>query len=162
MNLAGIPPLSGFLGKVGLMQAGVAVGTPLAITLVVGGVVTSLLTLYALIKAWNKAFWQTPPVPLPDTRLPAGMTVPAATLVVLGLALTFGAGPLYSYAERAATSLAERTPYIDAVLPRDGRGEGDSVDAAREAEAEEAEATAGVTAVADPTAVPTTTEGSEP
>jgi hypothetical protein len=36
------------------------------------------------------------------------------------------------------------------------------VDAAREAEAEEAEATAGVTAVADPTAVPTTTEGSEP
>ena len=60
MNLAGIPPLSGFLGKVGLMQAGVDVGTPLAITLVVGGIVTSLLTLYALAKAWSQAFWRTP------------------------------------------------------------------------------------------------------
>jgi multicomponent Na+:H+ antiporter subunit D len=174
MNLAGIPPLSGFLGKVGLMQAGVAAGTPLALTLVIGGVVTSLLTLYALIKAWNKAFWQTPPVPLPDTKLPAGMTLPAAALVVLGVALTLGAGPLYSYAERAAASLTERTPYIDAVLPRDGRGEGDSVDAAREAEAEEAaDAAASQAATAVPTAVPTavavtdeptapTTEGSEP
>ena len=35
-------------------------GTPLAYVLVAGSVVTSLLTLYALVKAWNKAFWQTP------------------------------------------------------------------------------------------------------
>jgi multicomponent Na+:H+ antiporter subunit D len=60
MNLAGIPPMSGFLGKVGLLQAGLDVGTPLAITLVVGGVVTSLLTLYAVAKAWTIAFWRTP------------------------------------------------------------------------------------------------------
>jgi multicomponent Na+:H+ antiporter subunit D len=174
MNLAGIPPLSGFLGKVGLMQAGVAVGTPLAITLVVGGVITSLLTLYALIKAWNKAFWQTPPVPLPDTRLPAGMTIPAGALVVLGLALTFGAGPLYGYAERAASALAERTPYIEAVLPSDGRGEGESAEVAREAEEDGTGAegvladvdptTATTTDVADPAAEPATatTEGSQP
>ena len=45
MNLAGIPPFSGFLGKVGLLQAGVELGTPLAYVLVVGGVLTSLLTL---------------------------------------------------------------------------------------------------------------------
>ncbi len=30
MNLAGIPPLSGFLGKLGLLEAGVDVGSPLA------------------------------------------------------------------------------------------------------------------------------------
>lgn len=135
MNLAGIPPLSGFLGKVGLMQAGVQNGTPLALTLVVGGVVTSLLTLYALIKAWNKAFWQTPPVDLPDTkdtRLPAGMIGPAAALVVLGLGLTVAGGPLYAYAERASEALAERTSYVDAVLPSGGRGEGESVDATRD------------------------------
>ena len=30
MNLAGIPPFSGFLGKLGLIQAGVRLGTPLA------------------------------------------------------------------------------------------------------------------------------------
>lgn len=132
MNLAGIPPLSGFLGKVGLMQAGVAAGTPLALALVVGGVLTSLLTLYALIKAWNKAFWQTPPVEPPDTRLPAGMVGPAAALVVLGLALTVVAGPLYAYADRTAEALRERTPYIEAVLPDGGRGQGESADVARD------------------------------
>ncbi|WP_372593924.1 Na+/H+ antiporter subunit D [Actinotalea sp.] len=58
MNLAGIPPFSGFLGKVGLFEAGIADGGPLAYVLVAGGAVTSLLTLYALVKAWNKAFWQ--------------------------------------------------------------------------------------------------------
>ena len=60
MNLAGIPPMSGFLGKVGLMEAGLKVGTPLAYALVAGGMVTSLLTLYAVAKAWNLAFWRTP------------------------------------------------------------------------------------------------------
>jgi multicomponent Na+:H+ antiporter subunit D len=60
MNLAGIPPMSGFLGKVGLLRAGLDVGSPLAITLVVGGVATSLLTLYAVAKAWTIAFWRTP------------------------------------------------------------------------------------------------------
>ena len=38
MNLAGIPPLSGFIGKLGLLEAGVADGGPLALTLVAGGV----------------------------------------------------------------------------------------------------------------------------
>ncbi|MBM9460163.1 Na+/H+ antiporter subunit D [Nocardioides sp. zg-536] len=60
MNLAGIPPLSGFLGKVGLLQAGLDDGTPLALVLVAGGTVTSLLTLYAIAKTWAIAFWRTP------------------------------------------------------------------------------------------------------
>jgi multicomponent Na+:H+ antiporter subunit D len=60
MNLAGIPPMSGFLGKVGLLEAGIQLGTPLAYTLVAASVGTSLLTLYAMAKAWNLAFWRTP------------------------------------------------------------------------------------------------------
>lgn len=59
MNLSGIPPLSGFLAKIGLLHAGIALGTPLAWLLVVGGIVTSLLTLYALAKVWSQAFWRT-------------------------------------------------------------------------------------------------------
>ena len=59
MNLSGIPPLSGFLAKVGLLGAGIELGTPLAWLLVVGGIVTSLLTLYALTKVWSQAFWRT-------------------------------------------------------------------------------------------------------
>ncbi|EMY32528.1 monovalent cation/H+ antiporter subunit D [Arthrobacter crystallopoietes BAB-32] len=60
MNLAGIPPFSGFLGKLGLLQAGVDLGTPLAYVLVAGSVLTSLLTLLAMARVWNRAFWRTP------------------------------------------------------------------------------------------------------
>ena len=58
MNLAGIPPLSGFLGKLGLLQAGIDVGDPLPLTLVAAGVVTSLLTLVAVSRVWSRAFWR--------------------------------------------------------------------------------------------------------
>ncbi|WP_306367250.1 Na+/H+ antiporter subunit D [Nocardiopsis sp. CC223A] len=60
MNLGGIPPLSGFLGKVGLLQAGVQEGTPLAYLLVGASVLTSLLTLYVIARVWNYAFWRAP------------------------------------------------------------------------------------------------------
>ncbi len=61
MNLAGVPPLSGFLGKVGLFEAGVEDGRVLALILVAGGALTSLLTLYAIVRVWGRAFWR--PVP---------------------------------------------------------------------------------------------------
>lgn len=75
MNLGGIPPFSGFLGKLGLLQAGVEVGSWLAYLLVAGGVVTSLLTLYAMAKAWNGAFWQTTPERLVPVSGSAGRAV---------------------------------------------------------------------------------------
>ncbi|CAM5786237.1 Na+/H+ antiporter subunit D [Cellulomonas persica] len=128
MNLGGIPPLSGFLGKLGLLQAGVDAGTPLAYVLVVGSVVTSLLTLYALVKAWNKAFWQSPQDEPRPVSMPFGMVGPTAALIVVGLVLTFAAGPLYAYTERAASSLTLRTTYVWAVLPDGERGEGESAD----------------------------------
>ncbi|HSK60922.1 MAG TPA: Na+/H+ antiporter subunit D [Actinomycetospora sp.] len=58
LNLGGIPPLSGFVGKLGLLQAGVADGSALAWVLVVVSVLTSLLTLYAVTKVWVLAFWR--------------------------------------------------------------------------------------------------------
>ncbi|WEV77798.1 Na+/H+ antiporter subunit D [Janibacter cremeus] len=58
MNLAGIPPFSGFVGKVALIQSGVDVGGATAWLLVTGSVVTSLLTLYAIAKTWSYAFWR--------------------------------------------------------------------------------------------------------
>jgi multicomponent Na+:H+ antiporter subunit D len=58
MNLAGIPPFSGFIGKLGLLEAGVDVGSWLPLTLVAGGAVTSLLTLVAISRVWSRAFWR--------------------------------------------------------------------------------------------------------
>lgn len=60
LNLVGIPPLTGFLGKIGLAEASALAGTTEAWVLLGAGLVTSFLTLYVVIKVWNRAFWQTP------------------------------------------------------------------------------------------------------
>ncbi|MGY2127069.1 Na+/H+ antiporter subunit D [Blastococcus sp. SYSU DS0617] len=65
MNLAGIPPLSGFIGKLGLLEAGVADGGWLPVVLVAAGAVTSLLTLLAMSRVWSRAFWR-PPAQSPE------------------------------------------------------------------------------------------------
>ncbi len=72
MNLAGIPPMSGFIGKLGLLQAGVAEGSGGAYVLVAGGVLTSLLTLIAVGRVWTRAFWR------PAEQSPSDDTAAAA------------------------------------------------------------------------------------
>ena len=138
MNLAGIPPLSGFVGKFGLLTAAAEVGTPLAWVVLAGGVVTSLLTLMAMAKVWNRAFWGVTPAeqrredakfnddgdyeePDEDTRPMPPLQVFATVLLVLfGLALTVFAGPLYDYAHAAAETLRDGS-YLSAVLPEELR-----------------------------------------
>ncbi|WP_407940201.1 Na+/H+ antiporter subunit D [Nakamurella leprariae] len=65
MNLAGVPPFSGFLGKVGLFEAALEGSTGAAqvlpLVIVCLGTLTSLLTLYAIVRVWGRAFWR--PVP---------------------------------------------------------------------------------------------------
>ncbi|GAB2980166.1 Na+/H+ antiporter subunit D [Actinotalea caeni] len=129
MNLAGIPPMSGFLGKIGLLQAGAELGTPLAYAGVAAGLLTSLLTLYAIVKAWNRAFWQEAPEPLPDTTVPRTMFGPAAVLAAVGVAFAVVAGPLGSYTDSAAADLQSRNPYIASVLVDGERGDGSSDEA---------------------------------
>ncbi len=71
LNLVGIPPLTGFVGKLGLAQSSVQAGTPLAWWLLAGGLVTSFLTLYVAVKFWNKAFWQPRGAEFADHLIPA-------------------------------------------------------------------------------------------
>lgn len=140
MNLAGIPPFSGFLGKLGLVQGGVDLGTPLAWVLLAGAMLTSLLTLLAVARVWNRAFWRraddaedphphlleslaekdaTAAVATRRRTLPPLMVGATAALVALGLTLTVAAGPLFAFADQAALNMYERAPYIEAVLGPD-------------------------------------------
>lgn len=141
LNLGGIPPFSGFIGKVALLEAGAQNGSALAWILVAGSVVTSLLTLYVVARVWTKAFWRAradapeghlagsaPAVLLDDIediefadrdsvgRMPMGMLAPTGVLIAVGLALTVAAGPIFSYSERAAAEVLDRGQYISAVL----------------------------------------------
>jgi multicomponent Na+:H+ antiporter subunit D len=141
LNLGGIPPFSGFIGKVALLEAGAQNGSALAWLLVGGGVLTSLLTLYVIVRVWTKAFWRSrehapeghlagaTPLALLDEpediqfvdrdqvgRMPIGMVVPTGALIAVGLTLTVMAGPIFGYAERAADEVLDRGQYISAVL----------------------------------------------
>lgn len=58
LNLVGIPPFTGFIGKLGLAQASVLNGHWEGYVLLAFGMLTSFLTLYVIVKVWNLAFWQ--------------------------------------------------------------------------------------------------------
>ncbi|TKJ18150.1 Na+/H+ antiporter subunit D [Blastococcus sp. CCUG 61487] len=72
LNLGGIPPFSGFVGKLGLLEAGIADGGWLPVVLVAAGALTSLLTLLAVSRVWNRSFWRKP------VEAPAGESAAAA------------------------------------------------------------------------------------
>ncbi|MDO9396544.1 MAG: proton-conducting transporter membrane subunit, partial [Herbiconiux sp.] len=142
LNLGGIPPFSGFLGKVGLFEAGAESPSPLVYVLIGAGVVTSLLTLYALMRVWNMAFWrpredvegyQSPMIEslqespeavngtatgVATAERTSPLMVGATTgLVALTLCLTVFAGPLFDLAQRAAGNVATPSNYVDSVFP---------------------------------------------
>ncbi len=117
LSLAGIPPLSGFVTKFAIIQAGVGAGEHAVVGV---SLLVSLLTLFSMTKIWSGVFWN----PATDTERtavdqqpsPALMMIPTAALVILSLAVAVYAGPLVELAERAAADLLEPSRYIDAVL----------------------------------------------
>ncbi|MHC1562065.1 Na+/H+ antiporter subunit D [Actinomycetospora sp. C-140] len=137
MNLGGIPPLSGFVGKLGLVQAGVADGSALAWVLVVISVLTSLLTLYAVTKVWVLAFWRPAdqiPVPEPadadeeespadpdeDDAAEATGRLPGAPAPRSGVLTGVAPGTARTIADAGANSGAEVDWPVARMAPADG------------------------------------------
>lgn len=141
INLGGIPPFSGFLGKVILLEAGANEDSWMAWVLIVGAVVTSLLTLYVMMLVWAKGFQRdradapegnvalARPAPLSDItdevefssrqdvgRVPFGMIASTTLLVAASTSITFLAGPISGITSRAAESAQDTSIYRYAVL----------------------------------------------
>ena len=81
LNLGGIPPFSGFIGKLGLFTAAAELGTPGGYWLMGVGALVSLLTLYALARAWSLAFWRTRDAAIGGSNAPAPQTPEAVVLL---------------------------------------------------------------------------------
>lgn len=112
-SLAGVPPLSGFLGKLaileGIFEAGAYwVG---AMVLVVG-----LLTLLSMGRTWADAFWHPSATAVDVTTPGTPLLIAISGLSLVTLAITFGAGPLFELTSRAAHQLLQRDEYVRAVL----------------------------------------------
>ena len=134
--MVGMPPLSGFLGKLLILDATRnAAHAPLIWTVVLGA---SLLMMIGYARAGSVIFWNNPK-PTPDSAAPPVRSSPntlAATalvpIVVIGLllagtaALSLGAGPLTRAFEATSVQLLDRAGYIRAVLSPATTGSGEN------------------------------------
>ncbi|WP_196776898.1 Na+/H+ antiporter subunit D [Haloechinothrix halophila] len=121
VNLAGLPPLSGFLAKVTLLRGGAASDDELGVVLAGAAVVVSFVTLYALARVWVIAFWGgaregDADAERSDAELSPVMTTACTLLIGAGVAMAAFAGPLSAVADRAATHVLDVTSYRSAVL----------------------------------------------
>jgi len=111
-SLAGVPPLSGFIGKLAILEGTFAAGAYWlgALVLVVG-----LLTLLSMGRTWSEAFWA--PADSPDRGTPgAAYLIPIGVLSLITVAMTIGAEPLFQLTTRGAQQLLQRDEYVRAVL----------------------------------------------
>jgi multicomponent Na+:H+ antiporter subunit D len=115
-SLAGMPPMAGFIAKLGLIRAGLDAGEYAIIAV---ALFASLLTLLIVARIWIEAFWKPAPA-LPDPELvrpaTALLVLPIGVLVVLTLVIGLAAEPVYALSTMAAEQLIDPTEYLRAVL----------------------------------------------
>jgi multicomponent K+:H+ antiporter subunit D len=110
---SGLPPLSGFLGKLMLLQSVGADGWRTAWWLALLG--SGLAVTLVFARSAALLFWQ-PLDPLPRVGFAKGHALALGMLVAASPLVTLAAAPIAAYAEAASAQLHARTPTIDAVL----------------------------------------------
>lgn len=116
LALVGVPPLSGFFGKLTLLLAGLAAGRFLsvAVALAVG-----LGTLFSMVKIFRLSFWgeaRGERLLAKDSPEFRGMLRPIAALVVASALMGFAADAVLTYTAASAEQLLSRDAYVEAVL----------------------------------------------
>ena len=122
--MAGLPPLSGFLGKLLVLEAAFTTERMVWVWSVV--LITSLVSIVGFARAGSTLFWKAKAVPAPadapDFAEPATMSYVAVGSLVLLLALhTVFAGQVHNYTTKVAAQLFAPEPYITIVLDTPGK-----------------------------------------
>ena len=117
MSLVGLPPLSGFFGKLVLIREGWGIHWWLSVI----ALLTGALTLLSMLKVWTTGFWLPPES---ETSTPTGEPgglrgayVGIGFLVITALFIGLAAEPIYDIAFHAGEQLTDPTVYIEAVDP---------------------------------------------
>jgi multicomponent K+:H+ antiporter subunit D len=112
--IVGLPPLSGFVGKLGVLQA----TAPDAKRVWTVLLVSTLLTVIVAARAASALFWRTGARhPGADVESAAGPARAAAVGLAGALvALTLAAGPAFEFARDTARQVLHRRGYVDAVF----------------------------------------------
>ena len=122
--MAGLPPLSGFLGKLLVLDA--AYGTDLMVWIWVIVLGSSLISILGFARAGSILFWKAqsvaPPEDAPVRTPPSTMSyVAVGGLISLLAAHTIFAGQVHGYTTVIAAQLFAPEPYITTVLETQGK-----------------------------------------
>ena len=117
--LTGLPPLSGFIGKLLILAAALHKADVVAVWAVLLG--TTILAMIGFARAGSTIFWKVAEAAgglqaSPHTPLHMAKFIPALMIVLLLAAMTIWAGPLTSFAEDTARQIFTPEQYIHAVL----------------------------------------------
>ncbi|TQR16371.1 Na+/H+ antiporter subunit D [Psychrobacillus soli] len=113
-SLAGIPPLSGFVGKVLVGQGAIESGSYVLLAL---AFLSSIVVLYSLLRIFlNSIFGETIISTEDEVPLKKGMIIPIVLLGVGTASLGLGAEFISEYVSDAAYVLSKPSVYIEAVL----------------------------------------------
>ncbi len=121
LQLAGLPPLSGFLAKFAMLTplvgpAGGATGgavSPMSWVLLAALMLSGLAIVVAMVRTGIDVFWASP---LSVPRVSLLEIGPVLLLLALSVMLTVAAGPAMDYARAAAAALHAPGAYIEGVL----------------------------------------------
>ncbi|WP_404429107.1 Na+/H+ antiporter subunit D [Sutcliffiella horikoshii] len=114
LALAGIPPLSGFVGKILLAQGGLEQEHYIFVGVML---FSSLLVLYSVMKIFMNCFFREEVLsPKEEKGTTKGLVYPSVILIALSAFLGLGAEFVYPYVFEAAETLMDPSIYIQAVL----------------------------------------------
>lgn len=115
LSLAGLPPLSGFWGKLMLIRAGLEAEE---YAIVAAALFVSLWTLYSMIKIWNEVFLKNAPetTTVPIHQPSAALLIPVIALAAITILLGIAANPVFELVQEAAKQLLDPSEYISAVM----------------------------------------------
>ncbi|ETI68776.1 Na+/H+ antiporter subunit D [Neobacillus vireti] len=114
LSLSGIPPLSGFLGKIFISEGTFKTGY-----FWLGGIglITSLMVLYSIMKIFINGFWgHTDLTEEKEKGTTKGLLLPIGILTILTIALGLGTEGIHGYVDIAVEGLMNPSQYIEAVL----------------------------------------------
>ncbi len=120
--IVGLPPLSGFVGKLLILDA--AIASPLVVWIWAVVLGTSLISLVGFGRAGSTLFWKASAIPAegaPPPRPSALSYTAVGGLLALLVALTVLAGPAHRYTTAIAAQLFAPAPYIGTVLDTPGK-----------------------------------------
>jgi len=112
--VAGLPPLSGFIGKVALLAPVLAAPGGAAFGAALLG--SGFVAMFTLARAGSIVFWKTHGAAAGVGRIGAGEGAALALLAAMALGLTVFAAPLQRYAEATARELSDPAVYVERVL----------------------------------------------